>query len=407
MPQIHEPPIDPLADTSPSIAIRPTPPQKPRRWLGLLSLLGTFIFTIATVVILLTPQDMQELPTPDPDLPQTPLPTIEQAPTNTPAPLPTVVSQFPTPLPTASSQTVTNVLQAPLQRFNLVNTFAVYASPSNPFTIVPDRPRSEVIQYTVQQGDTIESIARRFGLTPETIAWSNSRRVTLALFPGDVINILPVDGVYYTAVGARTVREVAELYKVDDPYVILNSEFNNLRGLTPDSVIPSGAKVVIPGGQAEPITWNAPVETDANGYVASFARGQPGSCGTVNPSGGSFWTNPIPNGTFVRGYSGYHPALDIAAPMGSPIYAANSGPVVYAGWNTWGYGNLVVLAHGPFMTVYGHMQSILVRCGETVVAGQQIGKVGSTGQSTGPHLHFEIRYMGETQNPSGTPGIGW
>ncbi|RMG80980.1 MAG: M23 family metallopeptidase, partial [Chloroflexi bacterium] len=130
-------------------------------------------------------------------------------------------------------------------------------------------------------------------------------------------------------------------------------------------------------------------------------------CGTVNPSGGSFWTNPLPNGTFVRGYSSYHPGLDLAAPTGTPIYAANSGPVVYAGWNNWGYGNLVVLAHGPFMTVYGHMQNILVRCGETVVAGQQIGTVGSTGQSTGPHLHFEIRYMGETQNPSGTPGIGW
>ena len=109
----------------------------------------------------------------------------------------------------------------------------------------------------------------------------------------------------------------------------------------------------------------------------------------------------------MRGFYAGHSGLDLSAPQGTPILAANSGPVLYAGWNSWGYGNTVVIGHGPFSTLYGHMSSTAVACGGSVSAGQVIGYVGSTGNSSGPHLHFEIRYQNQPQDPSQTPGIGW
>ena len=81
--------------------------------------------------------------------------------------------------------------------------------------------------------------------------------------------------------------------------------------------------------------------------------------------------------------------------------------MIYAGWNTWGYGNTIVLAHGPFLTLYGHLSAIGVRCGQIVSAGSIIGAVGSTGNSTGPHLHFEIWYGGKQTDPLATmPNLG-
>ena len=123
--------------------------------------------------------------------------------------------------------------------------------------------------------------------------------------------------------------------------------------------------------------------------------------------GGTWWSNPLPNGTYVRGFYAGHSGIDIAGSVGAPIYAANGGPILYSGWNNWGYGNTVVIGHGAFSTLYGHMSSIAVRCGQSVDAGQIIGYVGSTGNSSGPHLHFELRYLNQPRNPSATAGIGW
>jgi len=134
----------------------------------------------------------------------------------------------------------------------------------------------------------------------------------------------------------------------------------------------------------------------------------PGSCGTVqNPGGGAFWGRPMTPGsyTITRGYSGVHTGIDLAAPVGTPVFAANSGVVVFAGWSTFGYGNTVVLAHGPFLTLYGHLSQINVRCAQLVGVGQPIGGVGNTGNSTGPHLHFEIRDGFTPRDPSATVGF--
>lgn len=106
--------------------------------------------------------------------------------------------------------------------------------------------------------------------------------------------------------------------------------------------------------------------------------------------------------TVTRGFSSWHPGVDLAAPIGTSVYAANSGTVIFAGRNNWGYGNAIVISHGPFATLYGHLNSVNVSCGQTVGTGQIIGTVGNTGNSSGPHLHFEILYNGIRGNPQST-----
>ena len=278
----------------------------------------------------------------------------------------------------------------------------------DPFTLITNRARSKMTSYIAQRGDTIADIASRYGLQKETIAWCNDYRLALVLRPGDVVNIPPTDGACHTVIRTQSkdIRAIAAQYKVDDPYAIIDSPANELPDIAPETLLPSGARLFIPGGEGEIITWNAPVEQDGAGNVVAFDPGSPFSCGS-RPGGGTRWVNPLPSGTFVRGYYAGHSGIDISAPTGTPIYAANGGPVLYAGWNNWGYGTTVVIGHGPWSTLYGHMSSRAVNCGQVVGAGQVIGYVGSTGNSSGPHLHFELRYRNQPQDPAATAGIGW
>ncbi len=415
---IHEPPIDPLADTNPSISIRKvqidsssaTAPW--RRTVGLLSLIGAAILTIATTILLITPNQPKQIAI----APTSLAPTVENAigatviATNTLVLATSVPVIVPVGASTISPDMIQQVLQATPQNLDISNPITVRRDNLSPFTFIKqDRPRSEVIQYTAAAGDSIYTIAERFKLVPETLAWSNNRSITLVLHPGDVINIPPVDGVYLQIVGTKTIREWAEQYKVSDPYIIINSEYNELPGATPDTIPSNGSHIFIPGGKGEDISWSPGVTVDNSGdtarqgFVTSFATGDPGSCGNVqNPGGGAGWINPLPNGTYVRGFSNLHTGVDRAAPPGTGVRAANSGAVIFAGWSSWGYGNMIVLVHGPFLTLYGHLSSIAVRCGQLIPAGSIIGGVGSTGVSTGPHLHFEIRSGEFPQDPCAT-----
>lgn len=279
---------------------------------------------------------------------------------------------------------------------------------TDPFTLVTKGARSRMTTYIAQRGDTIDGIANRYGLKKESIAWCNDYRLALVLRPGDVVNIPPADGACHTVIRtqAKDIRAIAEQYKIDDPYAIIDSPANELPDIAPETLLPSGARLFIPGGEGEIITWNAPVQQDGAGNVVAFDPSSPFSCG-ARSGGGTRWVNPLPNGTYVRGYYAGHSGIDISAPTGTPIYAANGGPILYAGWNNWGYGITVVIGHGPWSTLYGHMSSRAVGCGQVVGAGQVIGYVGSTGNSSGPHLHFEIRFRNQPQDPAATSGIGW
>jgi murein DD-endopeptidase MepM/ murein hydrolase activator NlpD len=286
-------------------------------------------------------------------------------------------------------------------------SFQVVRDNYDPFTIVPDRPRTEVIPYEIIEGDTVFAIAQHFGLAPETIAWSNDRATIMSLRAGRTINIPPVDGVYHRVIGSRTIAQIAADYGVSDPYIVIDSEYNNLFGVSPETVLPSGTDIMIPGGEAEQISWNPRVErtggdAQSGGNFVSFAPGEAGSCGRVNNVGGSFWSSPIDAYTFVQGFSSFHTGVDLSANIGTPVKAANGGVVIFAGWNSFGYGSTIVLSHGPFTTLYGHLSGINVGCGQVVNAGQVIGAVGTSGNSSGPHLHFEIRYLDVPQNPTAT-----
>ncbi|MEL6148346.1 MAG: LysM peptidoglycan-binding domain-containing M23 family metallopeptidase [Chloroflexota bacterium] len=418
-----EPPVA-ADDTNPSIAVltgefdRMLPPSMPvwRRAVGVFSLLGAMALTaIATALILIPPSStVVQPPTDAPDevvlAPTNTLPPNEPIPTSE-----TVIEEAQNAdsvdaLPTVSAEQAGLILQQPIV-YGEDDAVQVIRNPYAPFTVIPDRPRGEIIQYIVESGDTISSISEKFGITPESLVWANDRNIVGILRPGTSLNIVPVDGVYVAQhVGDSTIADYAVRYGIDDPFEILDSEYNpQLRGLTPQSIPDSGTPILIPGGEAEQIAWNPTVEREpgsgggagAGGGFITFAPGEAGSCGRVAvPPAAANWTRPLTNYTWMRGFTSFHTGVDVAASVGTPIAAANSGRVVFSGWNSYGYGQTVVLAHGSFTTLYGHMSSRSVSCGQDVSAGSIVGAVGNTGNSSGPHLHFEIRFNDQPQDPT-------
>jgi murein DD-endopeptidase MepM/ murein hydrolase activator NlpD len=419
MTNIIEPPIN-HDDTSPSLITRPPGLQRRRSsgWqstIAWMSLIGAGLFTLGTIALLLMPAPAEPTPT---LMPPTTDNTVVQAPTTQPTEDTTLV-EIPTDSPVIEIQpgdatTLDGAMLDILLTTPIAPDGTRFTLNYDPFTIITsDRPRSSFVNYTIVKGDTIDAISRRYNLKSESIAWCNDRRIIFVLRVGDVLTIPPMDGTCHTVIGTRqeTVTQLAEKYKVANPLDIIDFPLNNLYGTDPNEPLLGGLTLFIPGGEAEAITWSPGYNTekDENGNVVSvaFAAGQAGSCGNVAAGGGAFWSNPLPGGKWVRGFYAGHTGIDLSAAIGTPIYAANSGPVLFSGLSRWGYGEAIVLAHGPFSTLYGHMSARNVSCGQAVNVGDIIGLVGSTGNSSGPHLHFEIRYNDVPQNPSSTPGIGW
>lgn len=251
-----------------------------------------------------------------------------------------------------------------------------------PFTIIPQRPRQEVIIYVVQSGDVVTSIAQKFGLRPETIQWSNSQLYPYPdlLYVGEELFILPVDGAYHEVETGDTLESIAEEYEVDSP-AILESEYNDI--VDPEALA-VGQMLVVPGGSKP--------------YVAQVVYAGPPPPEAAQGSGNFIWPA---SGVITQGYWSGHRAIDIGAPCGTSIYASDSGYVSSLGWMG-GYGNYIILSHGNgWETLYAHLSQILVRPNTSVQRGALIGRVGTTGRSTGCHLHFEIRYYGTKRNPFG------
>jgi len=267
--------------------------------------------------------------------------------------------------------------------------------------------RTEVIQYTVEAGDTIFGIAEKFGLTPETVLWAN--RYVIGDTPdglsiGVELFILPMDGVYHRWSEGEGLNGVSSFYGVS-PDVIVNYPGNNLdQDLVGDYSNPNiapGTMLVVPGGKRPTVAWIVPRDSPASGnsYLG------PGACGGILY--GDVGTGTFTWPTTEKWLSGYdynppvHNGLDFAGRSGFSIFASDSGVIVYSGWSDRGYGNLIVIDHDRgWQTFYAHLlDGSMLPCGSNVQKGQLIGLMGSTGMSTGPHLHFEIRLNGYPVNP--------
>ena len=272
----------------------------------------------------------------------------------------------------------------------------------NPHTLIPSRPRQEVITYTVRSGDTLFGISEKYGITPETVLWGNPilKDDPHKLSPGQELLISPVTGVLRVVYSDDTIEGLAAAYhaNVDD---ILNWPGNNLDPENP--VLVEGTVLVVPGGERDFVQWTVPRITRAQRNPLPTGAG-PGACaggyaGGAVGSGGFIW--PAGNNYLSGfGYSSYHRGIDIATGHGATIYAADSGVVMFAGWSNWGYGYMVVLDHGNgWQTLYAHLSQWNVGCGQSVYQGNVVGLAGSTGNSTGPHLHFEMNFQGSRPNP--------
>lgn len=277
-------------------------------------------------------------------------------------------------------------------------------------TTIPSRPRQDVIKYTVVEGDTVFGIAEKFGLKPETILWANYYILLddpHALQPGQELNILPVDGTYHQWQQGEGLNGIATYYGVK-PEDIINYPANNLDpaaiGDFANPNIALGTWLVIPGGHREFISWSAPLGVTRENPASARVLG-PGACGAISGGAVGYGTFIWPaNKHYLSGFdytpNANHWGIDIAGNEGEGVYATDAGVVVYAGWNNYGYGNMIMIDHGNnFQSLYGHLSAINVGCGQSVGQGDVIGAIGTTGHSSGPHLHFEIRAISSFVNP--------
>ncbi|HET9591062.1 MAG TPA: peptidoglycan DD-metalloendopeptidase family protein [Anaerolineales bacterium] len=266
-------------------------------------------------------------------------------------------------------------------------------------TNVPaDKPRYDVEEYRVVRGDSIFAIAESFKLKPETVLWANYDVLQddpHSLAPGQVLKIPPTDGIYYQWKPEDTLESVADEFNatVED---IVNYPGNDIDLAEPK--VESGSWVMVPGGEREFVQWLVPtVATGASGTSSTSQSSCPG--GAVG-GGGFVW--PADNHHLSgNDYWSGHLGIDIAAGAGAPVYAADSGVVTMAqGGYNYGYGNVIQIDHGNgYSTVYAHLSTIGVNLCASVGAGQWIGSAGSTGNSQGAHLHFEVRQGGGFINP--------
>ncbi len=247
-------------------------------------------------------------------------------------------------------------------------------------TQVSDKPRDQVITYAVQKGDTLQKIADQFGISIDTIKWANNLRGD-ALSINRELKIPPVTGIVYKVREGDTIYTIAKKYRTEAQKIV-NFPFNDFSD--PETfALNIGQTLIVPDG-VPPVV---PVSPTYKFSPSIFAGG----------TGQLAWPT---SGAVTQYPSWYHNALDIANPAEPGIGAADNGIVILAEYSKWGYGDHVIVDHGGgISTLYGHMQAIYVKPGDKVAKGQIIGKMGSTGRSTGTHLHFEVRKNGAVVDP--------
>lgn len=240
---------------------------------------------------------------------------------------------------------------------------------------VQDIKSTQISLYVVRQGDSLSTIAKMYGVSVNTIIWANN--IKGAIREGDELVILPISGVSHRVVKGDTIRSIASKYKADMGDILSYNDISS------DADLKVGSIVLIPDGEVA----SAPSIPGAAINPTEKLRGAGG------PVYKNYYIRPIDGGRKSQGLHGYN-GVDLAAPTGTPIHASAEGVVIIArsgGYNG-GYGSYVVISHpNGTQTLYGHMSKVSVTQGQTVSQGETIGLLGSTGKSTGPHIHFEIR----------------
>ena len=296
--------------------------------------------------------------------------------------------------------------------------------PFSATNLAPSQPRMEATTYTVRSGDSLWAIGARFNVGAWSVMWSNGLDEDSLILPGQQLRIPPVQGVVAVVGADDSLETIASKFSVEPASII---DFNGLKPgelLQPDRIliVPNGSLPIAPRPAPVAVTQaprpqlpSLPIRPPAQPAPQTQTQPQRPAVPAqpVRPVPVPAPPAPAPTGRLswpTRGvittyFSGWHPGIDIASAFGTNIGAADGGTVSSAGWNNWGYGYRVVIDHGNgYATTYNHLSVISVRPGQVVAKGQRVGLMGSTGNSTGPHLHFEILRNGGYINPLGALG---
>jgi murein DD-endopeptidase MepM/ murein hydrolase activator NlpD len=233
---------------------------------------------------------------------------------------------------------------------------------------------TQVSTYIVQNGDTLSGIASMFGVSVNTILWANGITKVSGIQPGQTLIILPVSGISHKVKSGDTILGIVGQYKADLNEVL---EYNDI---TLSSSLSVGQSIILPDVE---ITTSLPTRIIVGGPLS----------GVTSQSTSKYYIRPLKAGVRTQGIHGYN-GVDLAAPIGTSVYASAEGSVIVSRSDSWngGYGNFIIVTHpNGTQTLYAHLSKNLAKAGDYVEQGDKIGLVGNTGKSTGPHLHFEIR----------------
>ncbi len=311
----------------------------------------------------------------------------------------------------------TDLADEPVADFTVPGSIAILPGsyePGEPSEVVLDRTQTE--SYTVESGDTISTIARRFGINVGTILWANSLTVRSTIRPGSTLKIPPVSGVLHVVTKGDTLQKISNIYKADLDQIVT---FNRL---SPETALAIGDEIVVPDGTPPEINTpiairkptsninpDVPIARIANKAVDVYeeltgkqdARVKPADIEDVEETKAKtkfLW--PTRQHIINQYYGWKHTGLDLEGDYVDPIYASADGVVETAGWNSGGYGLQILINHGNGnKTRYAHSSKMFVKVGDTVKRGEVIAMVGTTGRSTGTHLHFEIYIANKRVNP--------
>ncbi len=267
----------------------------------------------------------------------------------------------------------------------IIQRGTVLVKPNMSVTVETPQIRTTPIQYIVKAGDVISGIAKKFNVSVNTILWENNLKDYSIIRPGDELTILPVTGVIHQVKKGETLAKIAKKYNVDIKEIL------RANGLT-NNDIKISQKIIIPGGEKYfpsifPQQQLVKTKSLLNKFVSSKGKGE------------FIW--PTSGHRITQYYHWGHSGIDIAGKNhSSPIYASANGTISQTIYSNRGYGRHVIINHkNNIVTLYGHMSKIFVERGQEIKKGQVIGLLGSTGRSSGPHIHFEIRINGKKVNP--------